>query len=187
MSGERQVAPNTDGIRADHVARYALAAKKVSGQVLDSACGVGYGTYMLAPFCDEVFGVDRCKEAIAYANRHYPIPNGGYITSDVADVHGMWDWVVSFETVEHVEDDSGLVAAYRKKSRRLIASVPNEVLEPKTPGRFPHHFRHYTPSEFEALLTSAGWRVTEWFCQPSPTSPVIKPGVSGRTIIAVCE
>lgn len=186
-SGERQVAETVDGIRADHVGRYTFAAKYVDGLVLDCACGVGYGTYLLSPFCYEVFGVDVSESAIEFANQHYPIQNGGYITSDVFQLFGQWDWIVSFETIEHIGDAEKLVKEYRNKAGRLIASVPNEKLEPKTPGRFPFHHRHYTPTEFQELLESAGWTVTEWHCQPNPRSADINPGVNGRTIIAVCE
>ncbi len=48
--GQRQAAPNLKGIRPDHVARYELAARFIpeNGVVLDMACGVGYGAYILA-------------------------------------------------------------------------------------------------------------------------------------------
>src|SRR3954467_14298237 len=71
--GERQVAPTLEGIRADHVARYQFAAQllKKPTRVIDFACGVGYGSKILADAGHFVYGYDRDPEAIAYAREHY--------------------------------------------------------------------------------------------------------------------
>jgi 2-polyprenyl-3-methyl-5-hydroxy-6-metoxy-1,4-benzoquinol methylase len=46
------------------------------GRILDLACGVGYGTELLAAAVgvEEVLGVDIDPEAIAYARDRYPHP-----------------------------------------------------------------------------------------------------------------
>jgi len=65
-AGERQVASTLDGIRRDHVARYEWASQQFFGdrRVIDVACGVGYGTWMLAFNGCRVLGYDANREAI---------------------------------------------------------------------------------------------------------------------------
>ena len=72
----RQVARRLEDIRADHLARYRLAAGEARRRGLswafDVGCGVGYGSWILA---EEgglvVFGYDRDEESIEYAEEHY--------------------------------------------------------------------------------------------------------------------
>ena len=48
MSVDRQAAKRIEGIRRDHLERYRYAMSLAEGPVLDAACGVGYGAYLLA-------------------------------------------------------------------------------------------------------------------------------------------
>lgn len=192
-SGERQVAPTVEGIRRDHVARYEWAARRVAGTVLDLACGVGYGSWILAQFggC-QVRAVDRDREAIEYARGHYAHER---VTHECADVQSVYqlercDAAVCFETVEHIQDPLPLLKMLAAAAPRLLVSVPNEDVMPyRGPGHengYAFHFRHYTPGEFEDLLRQAGWRVVEWWGQAGAESEVERD-MMGRTIIAVCE
>ena len=63
LSNERQVAPTLDGIRRDHVARYEWAARQLAPEsvVLDAACGVGYGSRVMADAGMTVRGTDTCS------------------------------------------------------------------------------------------------------------------------------
>ena len=59
---ERQEATKLSGIRPDHILRYKLAAKiikakKLTNLVIDVACGVGYGSYILADYTKNVINV----------------------------------------------------------------------------------------------------------------------------------
>ena len=63
--GERQVSPTVDGIRADHVNRYKWAIDKTIGRVTDAACGIGYGSVILAEAGIKVRAIDIDAEAIA--------------------------------------------------------------------------------------------------------------------------
>jgi len=185
LAGERQVAPTLDGIRADHVARYRWAAQRLPPKsiVVDLACGVGYGTYILAQAGHTVLGVDRDAEAVSYAQTHYSNERTLFLE---ASAEGFTDdgygAAVCFETIEHVEAPLPMLKALNRAAPLLLASVPNEAVIPW--ADHPFHFRHYTRDEFEALLTDAGWRVTEWWGQIGKRSPV-GPNVEGRTLIAV--
>ena len=77
--GERQVAPTKEGIRRDHVARYEFVAKSLppGSRVIDFACGVGYGTALLAEAGMLAHGLDIDAGAIDYAREHYQRPVDG--------------------------------------------------------------------------------------------------------------
>lgn len=186
-SGERQVAPTRDGIRRDHVARYEWAAGRLAGRVLDLACGIGYGTQILARRGLKATGMDLDAEALAYARAHYAHPRAHYRRADASkpSALGPHDAAVCFETIEHIADPLPLLKSLRRSTGTLIASVPNEDAFPWQPAYAFHH-RHYTRAQFEALLNAAGWEVAEWWGQAGPESEVERH-CSGRTLIVVAK
>ena len=187
LSGERQVAPTLDGIRADHRARYAFAVERLTSPsralVLDAGCGIGYGARMLAEAGLAVWAHDCDPEAIAYGRAHYDHPAIRWSVADVCtSVCRTPAAAVAFEVLEHL---ARLGLALIRFPDYLIASVPNRAVLPKV-ERFPHHVRHYDAQEFELLLAGAGYRVTAWWTQPSKRDAAPMPGTEGRTLIALC-
>lgn len=184
ITGERQVAPTLDGIRADHVARYQWAVGKIAAnsRVVDFACGVGYGSQILAEAGHNVTGYDQSPEALQYARTFYP--KAEYRQADGVCPLKVFDVAVCFETIEHVDDPLTLLESF-SGAKTLLASVPNEDVVPFGDG-FAFHHRHYTRDEFAELLTEAGWSAVEWWGQKGAESDVERD-VNGRTLIAVCE
>lgn len=185
-SGERQVATTLAGIRHDHVARYEWAAKTLpwASRVLDIACGIGYGTKLLAEAGHEATGADISQESIDFAREHFSHPLAIYQVADASSFHiAGFDACVSFETIEHIEDPRQLLIALRQQCSMLLASVPNEDVWPYDGQTF--HFRHYRPHEFESLLKFCGWSVVEW-CKQRTTRSDVEPGKDGYTIIVKC-
>jgi len=186
--GERQVSPSLKGIRGDHRARYFWAASRLPYRcrILDAACGVGYGSRVLAQEIQaRVVGIDIEPEAIAYAKEHYYFDGVDYFAADVRGFKSAKDFdaIVSFETIEHLDDPAPMLLNFRKLSSRLLCSVPNERLLPFDAKRFNHHFRHYTPEQFTSLLESCGWRVVARRCQKTASPGAVEKGVDGRTIV----
>lgn len=193
-SGERQVTTNISEIRADHTARYEFVRDHIppGSRVIDFACGVGYGSHMMAAAGHTVHGYDIDTETIEYAKEHYASNGAVFEVMDASDIPlgalPECDVAVSFETIEHVEDPRPLLLALRR-APRLIAGVPNESVMPwqREDGSVPaFHFRHYTKHQFAELLIECGWNPVSWFGQVGPESPV-EPDVHGRRIVAVCE
>lgn len=185
--GERQVAPDLHGIRRDHVARYQWAAKQIGGgkTVADFACGIGYGTRLIAEAGNRVTGHDIDREAIGYARKHYLHSLVMFKWADGAKPPRISAEVaVCFETIEHIRDPRPLLKALRKGARTLLASVPNETEFPWAGHAY--HFRHYTQEQFQALLAECGWQVVQWWGQKGPESEVEKD-MKGRTLIAVAK
>lgn len=187
--GERQVAPDIQSIRRDHVARYQWAVKRlpIGIRVVDLACGVGHGTQILARAGHQTLGLDCDKEALEYARVHYEHENASFWRADAANLQigtDSFGAAVCFETIEHVENPLPMLKALHRAAPRLIASVPNEEVFPYL--GYAYHFRHYTPGEFAQLLSQAGWHVTSWWGQEGPESEVQR-NCMGRTVIAIAE
>lgn len=153
------------GRRADaHVARYMWARRFVrpGDRVLDAACGLGYGSRVLADgtLAESVHGVDVDPDAIAYAAEHYGADRSRltFAVHDVASL-GTWpaaslDVIVSFETVEHVPDPDRFLADCGRlltPGGRFICSIPNEWLDEHGVDPNPHHLHVFDRTRLEAL------------------------------------
>lgn len=211
-SGERQVAPHLDGIRRDHVARYEFAVRQLEGlglhgaRVIDIACGVGYGSWIMATRARaRVLGIDAFVPAIDYARQHWSAGDPQYpfaatkqdlwcagtanylcATAQEVELPTEQDLAVCFETIEHLTEQDALILLrkLRRSAKLLLASVPNEDEMPFGEG-YAFHYRHYTQRQFEALLNAAGWIVEAWFGQLDDRAPVTDCAV-GRTLVVRC-
>ena len=146
--------------------RYAWAAAsiKLNGwtRVIDAACGCGYGSWMLVEFggAERIVAMDQDQVAIdvgrEYWSRDEILFWQGDIRSIVLSIDellGHFDQaVVSIETIEHVEEPREFLTKFREWAPALVATVPNELVIPFDPNIYRHHYRHYKPMEFEALL-----------------------------------
>ncbi len=99
--------------------------------------------------------------------------------------------MVSLETIEHLKDPRQALEAFRRSCvGTLIASVPNEERYPFKAETFARdespHFRHYRPEEFEDLLKSCGFKVTERFCQKDKKGEIYA-GSDGMFMIFIAE
>ena len=195
--GERQASKELKGISLDHKKRYELATKyMLSGtRLLDIACGVGYGSYILAQEskCQNITAIDISDDAIAYANKYYYSPKITYKQGDCVSYpleQETYDMVVSFETIEHIENDRlflDRVFMALKPGGTLALSTPNEAVVPYEPEAFPFHVRHYTPEQLEDILTSCGFTIDEVFSQVDKRSPSPIPGWNGKYNIVICS
>jgi predicted SAM-dependent methyltransferase len=196
-ASERQIAPSLEGIRIDHRARYELAARRIrpGERVLDVACGVGYGTYLLASTspATAVTGMDLSAEAIAYATKHFATERTAFQAGDVLQASfepGSFEAVVCLETLEHVVDDRGLLSrlhAWLVSGGLLVCSTPNQDVMAFDPAVFPFHVRHYTGEAFATLLAACGFAVAERWSQPDNRSSQLIEGWTGMFNIAVCR
>lgn len=180
--GERQVSPTIDGIRADHVNRYKWVIEHLpKGSVIDAACGIGYGSYIMAEAGFNVRSVEIDPEAVEYGEAHYPHKRIYRQCEDLYKANLASDPVVAFECIEHVPDPLPIL---KNCNDLLISSVPNEEVFPFRNHLY--HYRHYTKEQFNDLLMSAGYTVKSWWGQENEYSPVVE-NVNGRTLIAIAE
>ena len=156
---ERIVPDETEpGIVAIHRKRYEFALLYCDGRdVLDGACGAGYGSALLATRARRVLGVDVSPEAIAYARERYRAANlefaeGDLLALDLVD--GSFDAVCAFETIEHLDDREQYLAEVRRVLRAdgvYLVSTPRAERTTETPDN-PYHRVEYACAEFEELL-----------------------------------
>ncbi len=129
------------------LSRYIWVAEhlRLSDQVLDIACGTGYGTHLLAGFCRAITGVDGHSQAIDFAKKHYGRgDNIKFIKNDFLFEHQSADVVVSLETIEHLEIEpvKSMDHLWSLAKRLLIVSVPY-----REPIGHNHHHRHFNLDE----------------------------------------
>lgn len=157
---ERRSACRTDTQYVVQLSGYIWALQQLSGdrlQVLDAACGTGFGTNSLSYRADTAVGVDIAPEAIAEARARYRAPNLYYLVMDVEKLgfpSAKFDAVISQDTIEHVPDDMSFVAeAARVLSPAGIFIVFTPYSEVHTTApKNPYHLREYSPESLRSLL-----------------------------------
>ncbi|MEQ6376690.1 class I SAM-dependent methyltransferase [Bacillaceae bacterium S4-13-56] len=147
----------------EHIARYQFALPYTAGRVLDLSCGSGYGTHMVAKErkneIDEIIGVDIDEEIIEYARGAYYHPKSSFRVADATDLTlidqlGTFDVILSFETLEHIEDESAILENYYrllKPGGMLIVSTPFGEGRGISCGS-PFHVHQLKPEEFRKLF-----------------------------------
>lgn len=102
FTGERVIPGQVDSdLFNEHFARYLYAQKFCAGQrILDTGCGVGYGSACLAEVASWVIGLDNDFRAIQYARLRYARPNLEFLVGDCEKLPfppDIFDLIVSFE------------------------------------------------------------------------------------------
>jgi SAM-dependent methyltransferase len=133
FTGERFTPESRGTIWYEHWHRYCAAASLTNGRrVLDAACGEGYGSALLARHAAAVIGVDIGADAVAHAKSRYRQLNLTYVQASVTALPlapASVDMIVSFETIEHLEEQREMLAEFR----RVLA--PGGVLVLSSPNR----------------------------------------------------
>ena len=152
--------------RADHLERYKFAARIIPqlSMCVDAACGVGYVTSFLHHSNINVVGIDISEDAIIHAKRYFQTAAGPeYVCADIQNYDIYADTLISFETIEHLENPHLFLSKCNVKN--IIASVPNEHYFPFKPeifkdDEYPHR-RHYTPEQFEHIFNRRNFHLFE--------------------------
>ena len=131
---------------------YLKAAELVSGNVLEIGTGSGYGVEVLAPKVDQLTTIDKFTNDIDFSI----YDNVTFRQMNVPPFKGIddnqFDYVVSFQVIEHIEDDHAFVAEIHrvlKPGGQFIVTTPNIKM---SLTRNPWHVREYTVGELDTLL-----------------------------------
>jgi len=157
---ERRSACQTDTQYVVQLSGYSWVLQQLPAgplQILDAACGTGFGTYAIAHRADAAVGVDIAPEAIAEARARYRASGLYYAVMDVAKLafrNATFDAVISQDTIEHVPDDAGFVAQAARVLRpggTFTVFTPYREAHTTTPEN-PYHLREYSPDSLRSLL-----------------------------------
>jgi SAM-dependent methyltransferase len=149
-----------------HLAAYRWVAERCRGlDVVDMACGEGYGTAVLAERAARAVGIDANPEAHEHARIKYSRPGVTFVRDLVETYSEPCDAVVFLQTIEHLQDPKAVLDHFRSILRPngvAYVSTPN-VLTLAPPGATksdnPWHVREYRADEFRALCESSFERV----------------------------
>jgi len=146
------------GERSDaHVVRYSWASSyvKPGDRVLDAACGLGYGGHVLLELTEaaSMLGIDGSDYAVEYARLSYARAGGrgeyaaGMLPQALAaHADASFETIVSFETLEHVEDPRAVLREFHRllaPGGRMIVSVPNDWSDETGQDPNPFHLHVY--------------------------------------------
>ncbi|NKI36079.1 class I SAM-dependent methyltransferase [Wenzhouxiangella sp. XN79A] len=160
FTGERFTPECVREIVYEHWHRYAWARGLVRDKdVLDCACGEGYGSHLLADAAKSVVGVDVDPKAVAHARRRYSADHLSFQQADALDLpfdENRFDVVVSFETLEHLAEHDDLLAGFRRVLKPdgvlLLSSPDKRTYSDLTGYDNEFHVRELYRDELEALL-----------------------------------
>jgi ubiquinone/menaquinone biosynthesis C-methylase UbiE len=144
-----------------HLAAYNFVWSMATGRrVLDLGSGAGYGSAVLADCAQEVIALDVALDALLTTKLK---------ATNVATVAGngarlplrdkSFDLVVSFQVIEHTEDETRYLEEVRRvltPGGLFVVSTPNKALRllPFQPPFNPYHVREYGYRAFKRALGS---------------------------------
>jgi SAM-dependent methyltransferase len=163
LTGERTLpdVPEENYWFQRHLVVYQWIAERIGSQdVVDMACGEGYGSDVLARRARTVVGVDANPEAHEHARLKYTRPGLSFERDMVETWSGESDAVVFLQTIEHVQDAPAVLRHFKSMLRPggvAYVSTPNVLtLAPKGAERSgnPWHVYEYRAEEYREMCRS---------------------------------
>jgi len=181
FTGERFTPECVREIWYEHYHRYAFAKNLVKGKkVLDAACGEGYGSHLLSKYASKVTGLDIDKQSIEHANNKYKTSNLSFVEGSCSQLpfaDGNFDVVVSFETLEHLEQQAEMLEEFKRvltKDGILIISTPDKQHYSDATGFVnEYHVKELYKQEFKDLLNQH-WQQQVWYAQAMTFNSVLE-------------
>jgi len=148
-----------------HLFAYEFARTLIgpSDSVLEVGSGEGYGAKMLSATASRVVGLDVDPVSVQAATAKYDSDKLSFRHYDGHSIpfeESAFDFVVSFQVIEHVQDVPFYLSEIRRVLRpkgTLLLTTPNRVYRLK-PGQKPwnrFHLREYDAPELAAVLVGS--------------------------------
>ncbi len=145
----------------EHVNRYAFASQFAKNKVvLDVACGIGYGTFLLKRSAQRVVGGEIRPEALSSAVLFFKDSGIDYVRLDAQRLpfsDNSFDVICSFETIEHLPNYGGFLVECLRCLRSggiLLCSTPNKTVSSPASTRTSSgfHIHEFYPDELCDLV-----------------------------------
>lgn len=162
FTGERYVSGHLGPTQHAHHHRYLVSLPFcVNKDVLDVACGEGYGSSLISEVAKTVTGVDIDIESVKFAARNYGKDNLDFVSASASQIpfqDHSFDVVVSYETIEHIDAHLEFMSEVKRLLRPngiLVISSPNRpIYSDKKNHTNPFHIKELDLEEFRELLAS---------------------------------
>jgi ubiquinone/menaquinone biosynthesis C-methylase UbiE len=132
---------------------YVVAKPYVQGDVLEVGCGEGRGISILTEHARSFTAVDKIKPVMDELQKKYP--SGRFISMNIPPLSAIpdnaYDLVVSFQVIEHIQDDALFLKEIHrvmKPGATALLTTPNRKM---SLSRNPWHIREYLPTELKGL------------------------------------
>lgn len=130
---------------------------KLQGLILDFGCNFGHAVRLLSDWGYRSEGVDISEEAINYGKS---IGISGLFLKDQRTLTpDSFDGVIAMDVLEHIEDDLEAVRHLKSVLRpggTLVLTVPAFMMLWGVQDVAAHHFRRYSMTELENLISKVG-------------------------------
>lgn len=133
---------------------YYLSVPYLKGDLLEIGCGEGRGIEVLLPHISSYTALDKIEAVIEQLGKKFPSEK--FICANIPPLLAIddnsFDTIVSFQVIEHIEDDHLFLKEIRrvlKPGGTAILSTPNIEM---SLTRNPWHIREYTMMEFRTLV-----------------------------------
>lgn len=174
-SGEQFIpGKSAQRLKDEHLNRYNFAKNYcIDKDILDIACGTGYGSYGISSVANSVVGVDVSEQAIEFARNNFVRENLAFEKNNCLEIkfEDKFGVVISFETIEHLDKNSrqiflSLIHKSLKKDGLFIISTPNKrVTSPYTVKPLNQfHIMEFTKNQLEEELSEL-FEINSWFGQ----------------------
>lgn len=170
MSSERQLDNEKNPWWGEHIHRYVEAEKLLSRQelnILDIACGSGFGSNFLALKGHHVIGADISEETIIDCKRKYQSKNLNFEVIDGTKIpfpDNYFDVIISFETIEHTTEFQNMLNEFKRVVKSdngiILISTPNFLINsPDGVIINKYHTQEWGYEDFKNLLKSTFFSV----------------------------
>ena len=181
FTGERFVPTEQGRIRLEHYHRYTIILNVLSKKdVLDVACGEGYGSSIMADAANSVIGVDISEVSVQHALSSYQKSNLSFQQGSALKLSfpdDSFDVVVSFETVEHLIEQEEMISEIGRVLRPggvFIISSPNRpIFHEEYGSENDFHVKELDFREFDELL-SKEFKFVDYYGQRMIMGSMIK-------------
>jgi len=149
--------------------RYLYSLKYLKNKtVLDCACGLGWGSFLISDYPKKLLSIDLNKNALEFAKKTWKDEELNFIQHSALDLEGLnnkFDVILAFELIEHLQISDG-VKLFQQANQALTenglmilsSSFPSSQKSARRKEqRNKFHLHIYTKEEMKDLLTKSGF------------------------------